>query len=87
MNDNNNEPLTKGCEHPLTWVPRGRPAKQLMTKVRQILAVLKPPNGMGKWNGLRESICMGWLEDPEWVAKWMVARNAESRNAEPRKQS
>ena len=27
---------------------------------------------MGKWNWLREFICMGWLEDPEWVAKWMV---------------
>ena len=27
---------------------------------------------------------MGWLEDPGWVAKWLVARNAESRNAEPR---
>jgi len=48
------------------------------------IGVLKPPNGMGKWNGLRESICMGWLEDPEWVAKRMVARNAESRTAESR---
>jgi len=38
------------------------------------VGVLKPSNGMEKWNGFRKFICMEWFEDPQWnggwVAKW-----------------